>query len=470
MDDYLFRANVQLCRIFEEATSYLEIFSYSDPNFNTIEEHPLKPDEFEDFVRRRGDFKEPALPKGVKLLAGVRLVLQQNAKDPNTFAPRHISLKADAYISMIEALHLSYRSIECTTCLGPLFWSTLDQDEEHLQIIYRKSNMRKKDYTRGWEVLLSHEIKTCITTGFCKGTPSSYLGECLKDLQGCVVEIGHPLLLPFLILSHEASFKTEMRQLDARDWLRRIENAVSIRSQIQDKVAYIKDGAVDLDSINRDLVECHAQVLWKNSVSNLQVIEEFKKSMDVFYKGLSNNQRSGKVQKIHASIASKLEFYKNRMQGIENYSNTTLQRLEIQRSLLNFQMAKLSFQVAGDQRKIALASKQDSSAMKTIAILGIVFLPGTFLASIFSTTFFDFQNAPNLSSVVSPRFWIYWVVAVPITLIIVSMWYIWERKRARMFELEEAQLGGNSDELPYSSTLPPLRQARTLNEGVFGEP
>lgn len=202
--------------------------------------------------------------------------------------------------------------------------------------------MRKKDYTRGWEVLLSHEIKTCITTGFCKGTPSSYLGECLKDLQGCVLEIGHPLLLPFLILSREASFKTEMRQLDARDWLRRIENAVSIRSQIRDKVAYIKDGAVDLDSINRDLVECHAQVLWKNSVSNLQVIEEFKKIMDVFYKKLSNHQRGGNVQKIHASIASKLEFYKNRMQGIENYSNTTLQRLEIQRSLVSPPGNKLS--------------------------------------------------------------------------------------------------------------------------------
>lgn len=41
---------------------------------------------------------------------------------------------------------------------------------------------------------------------------------------------------------------------------------------------------------------------------------------------------------------------------------------------------RLSFEMAKDQRRIALASKQDSSSMKTISILGIVFLPGTFLA------------------------------------------------------------------------------------------
>ena len=246
-------------------------------------------------------------------------------------------------------------------------------------------------------------MKTGITTGFCKGTPSSDLVECLKHLKACILETSHPMLLPVIIFSHDISFKADIKQRDARDWLRRIEHAVSIRSQVWDKKDYVKNGVMDLDSINRDLVECHAQVLWKRPVSYLQIIESFKEAMEIFQGGLSTDQMGTKVQKIHSSIASRLELYKRRLQGIDTYASTTLQRLEIQRSLVSFpphktyciiidgtetkvmnliaqRESKLSFQMAGDQRKIALASKRDSSAMKTIAILGIVFLPGTFIA------------------------------------------------------------------------------------------
>ncbi len=37
-------------------------------------------------------------------------------------------------------------------------------------------------------------------------------------------------------------------------------------------------------------------------------------------------------------------------------------------------------EVAADSRSIAQASKRDSSAMKTIAVLTMVFLPGTFVS------------------------------------------------------------------------------------------
>lgn len=48
--------------------------------------------------------------------------------------------------------------------------------------------------------------------------------------------------------------------------------------------------------------------------------------------------------------------------------------------------------MAGDQRRLAYASKRDSTSMKTISLLGSIFLPATLLASIFSMTFFNFQN------------------------------------------------------------------------------
>lgn len=42
--------------------------------------------------------------------------------------------------------------------------------------------------------------------------------------------------------------------------------------------------------------------------------------------------------------------------------------------------SKLNFQMAGEQRKLAHASKRDSGAQKTIALLGALFLPGAYLA------------------------------------------------------------------------------------------
>ncbi|TGO13245.1 hypothetical protein BTUL_0073g00130 [Botrytis tulipae] len=104
---------------------------------------------------------------------------------------------------------------------------------------------------------------------------------------------------------------------------------------------------------------------------------------------------------------------------------------------------------------MALASKRDSSAMKTIAILGILFLPGTFVA-----------NGSNLSTAVSPSFWIYWVITLPVTLIILVLWYLWEKKRDGRFvrernEREETEdLTSEIDLEEYN--LQPLQRARPL--------
>ena len=64
--------------------------------------------------------------------------LQQNAKHPETFAPHVISLKPDAYKSMVVTMNLPYRAIESTSAVGPFFWCAYDQDEVNPHL--RKSN------------------------------------------------------------------------------------------------------------------------------------------------------------------------------------------------------------------------------------------------------------------------------------------------------------------------------------------
>ncbi|MCJ1267883.1 hypothetical protein MMC22_007769 [Lobaria immixta] len=56
--------------------------------------------------------------------------------------------------------------------------------------------------------------------------------------------------------------------------------------------------------------------------------------------------------------------------------------------------ADLNIDLAKDQKTIALASKRDSSSMKTIALMTIAFLPGTFFAALFATPLLKWDSAP----------------------------------------------------------------------------
>lgn len=247
-------------------------------------------------------------------------------------------------------MHLPYRGIESTSCVGPFFWCAYDQDEVNphlrtlcspwhfslltasIEIVNRKSDVRKKGLTRGWELMLSHDVNNGITSGYAKGTDSSDLVECIKHLKACVLQVGHPMLLPIIIFSHDISFKTDIKQRDARDWLRRLEHAVSMRSEIEEKEGYVKEGVVDLDAVNRDLVECHSQVLWKRPKAYLEILVGIEKSMKRFYEKLPEHRKDDSMRALQSSMESRLDFYRVKLQGIESYAYTTLQRLDIQRS------------------------------------------------------------------------------------------------------------------------------------------
>ncbi|KAF5130063.1 hypothetical protein E5D57_006398 [Metarhizium anisopliae] len=440
MDDYMFRFYVDECRTVEEATSYLEILNYSDPFYNSCEEHALTEDEFDNFLYRR-----------------------KNAKDKDTFTPKVISLPKDSYEDMVRALKLPFRGIETTSVVGPFFWSSFDQDDDdpHLQIIHRKSDVRKKGRTRGWEMMLSHSFKTNITTGYLKGTPSSDVVFALQHLRACSAQIGHPMLLPIIILSYDLSTANDQKQRDARDWLRRLENAVSLRNEVEEHEQYFQDGLLEVDGLNRDLVECHGHVMWKRPQAYWAVAEEMEKAMgryrdkmatvreeklrlvngETASAGDAERRHFKEVDKLHRSMTARLEFYKVKLKGLENYIHTTLERLKVQRealyNIMSQREARLNLEIAGEQRRIAHASKRDSTAMKTISLMGTLFLPGTYLASVFSMTFFNFQE----------YLWIYFAVTIPITAAIVAIWVWFDRRREAQYARDDEDLEQNIDKM-----------------------
>ncbi|KAF2177163.1 hypothetical protein K469DRAFT_380510 [Zopfia rhizophila CBS 207.26] len=72
--------------------------------------------------------------------------------------------------------------------------------------------------------------------------------------------------------------------------------------------------------------------------------------------------------------------------------------------------------------EIALATNRDSRHMRSIALVTMIFLPGTFFASMFSMTFFNWSNDPG-TSVVSSYLWIYVLMTVLCTALTLGLWY-----------------------------------------------
>jgi hypothetical protein len=56
---------------------------------------------------------------------------------------------------------------------------------------------------------------------------------------------------------------------------------------------------------------------------------------------------------------------------------------------------------------------------------------------------------------VSPKFWIYWVVTIPVTMVIVAIWFVWERRRERIYQEEDKLLesGVETMEMEIQSSM-----------------
>ncbi|EXJ54148.1 hypothetical protein A1O7_09485 [Cladophialophora yegresii CBS 114405] len=89
--------------------------------------------------------------------------------------------------------------------------------------------------------------------------------------------------------------------------------------------------------------------------------------------------------------------------------------------------------------RLARASRSDSNTMKAITVLTMVFLPATFVCSLFSMGFFDFAGATDAglegthrrTMRVAGTFWIYFAVAVPLTILVLGICAAWLQWSAR---------------------------------------
>lgn len=138
-------------------------------------------------------------------------------------------------------------------------------------------------------------------------------------------------------------------------------------------------------------------------------------------------------------------------------------------NMINQRDSRLNFSVARSSRQIAAASRRDSSAMKTISILTLVFLPGTFISAIFSTTIFDFSGPDVGYGTVGKAWWIYMLCCLLLTLLTVGVWAAWMTWRMNKAAAEEKkdeqelQFDDDFDALRYRQDTPVVQSRTSLD-------
>ncbi|KAH0847350.1 hypothetical protein AYO21_03739 [Fonsecaea monophora] len=95
--------------------------------------------------------------------------------------------------------------------------------------------------------------------------------------------------------------------------------------------------------------------------------------------------------------------------------------------------SRASLAVADINNELAWQGKNTNKAMRTIAFVSLLFLPGTFVASFFDTPIFNFAVPPNHQQIIVPLpFAIYWTVSIVLTLGLVLVWISYLRRSKEM--------------------------------------
>lgn len=136
------------------------------------------------------------------------------------------------------------------------------------------------------------------------------------------------------------------------------------------------------------------------------------------------------------ALTELLAYNANVATALEGIVSQLQKRMELQLSIL------YSFTSQSDNRineRIATNSGRDSTSMKILALISAFFLPGTFVATLFSMSMFQWQSnsggdGEQSSEIVSDKFWIYWAATVPLTALTVLGWGVWWRWELKEYD------------------------------------
>ncbi|KAI3551909.1 hypothetical protein CSPX01_00585 [Colletotrichum filicis] len=293
-------------------------------------------------------------------------------------------------------------------------------------------------FIHGWDIF-SNKLK------FTKKPIAPHIEAIQEILKSSRRLLSHPLLLPTLFLRRHLTRAEDMRR-QLSSMTAEIEKAIGVTQTARLSGRTVQD--------QRIVEEVKAMVLGEkprihttaristtatdviNMKGTLEWDEEYVKFLRRVNDDVKAHPREAHTPpEADLQLCGFINLLERDAQSISSYATRMQSRLELQFNVLYNLIAQagnsLNMQQSTQAGQVAAQAGMDSTAMKTMAVVTMVFLPPTFVATIFSMSFFNWQASSSSGDdggaepTVVPQFWIYWAVSLPLTIAIVIGWRVW---------------------------------------------
>jgi hypothetical protein len=258
----------------------------------------------------------------------------------------------------------------------------------------------------------------------------------IKDL------VHQPLAFPFALA--ETAAYTHSNALEGLGWqILNVDNSIE---------AYYKlhgaKGTVDLACFSAGTTFRAAQITMsqRGLHASLELVRHFSQTKPRPSSSLTQHKPKA-LEAECSAIGTGLHCVQQTLEALilsaETYQARMSNQLTLVPSLFSQEDQSIGIDIAKASKSIALESRRDSSSMKTLAVVAIVFLPGTFIATFFAMPLFDWQASNG--HVVDKRIWIYFLVAIPLTAFTCAVWWVWFTLKTRREQKENEDILGHGD-------------------------
>ncbi|KAL9636455.1 MAG: hypothetical protein Q9204_002251 [Flavoplaca sp. TL-2023a] len=123
-----------------------------------------------------------------------------------------------------------------------------------------------------------------------------------------------------------------------------------------------------------------------------------------------------------------LKTYKALTNGLLESTKSLESRME---SILTMQATGVD--ISGGVLKMTTEIVSDSTTVRVITFVTLLYMPATFIATVLGTNLFSYSGSgPHGGFRVSPQFWIFVVLAIPLTLVTIGCWFFYSQRTKKL--------------------------------------
>ncbi|KAF2468618.1 uncharacterized protein BDR25DRAFT_316075 [Lindgomyces ingoldianus] len=264
--------------------------------------------------------------------------------------------------------------------------------------------------------------------------------QSLKDELLQSTESGNPMM-PHLLILFGAS----------KEWRWYLNYLEDVLLKMSDKVCYYDMEPTSKDNYNLDVRDIQNLQYFQSKLLRLQLVARttlstcralmkhgtryrriyFKDKTPAFeyFRGELESQIS-KFQSYHETLTYLLQTAKTISQNVDRLLTYLAQQSTLNTTYATHATLALAHQQSTTLVHLAKRNSEETTSVKTITYITILYLPATLVATLFGTNFIALKQAEAKNSIVGTRdIWLYPAVVVPLTLATMGLLAAWEKRQ-----------------------------------------